>query len=90
VSGRVGPDARRRDLTAMLILLAGAAVAMYGYLELHVMATRPIARVTGEQAIQRAFSYTDVMYVGLGIMGVGVCVVIWSAWRYHRRTDPSA
>ena len=88
MSDRVGSDARRRDVIAMTILAVGAAVAAYGYLGLHVMATRPIARVAGQTALERAMSYNVVMYAGLGIVLRGIGAVIWSFWRFRRPAQP--
>lgn len=90
MSGGVGAAARRRDVTAVLILVAGAAVAAYGYLGLHAMAAHPIERVRGQQAMARAIGYNRILYFGLGVMAVGIGAALWSAWRYHRSGNPHA
>lgn len=85
MSQAVGPAARRRDLIALLILAAGAATAVYGYLGLHDMASKPILREPGHQAIERAISYNNVVLAGWAIIAVGVVAVAWS-FVAHRRS----
>jgi len=87
VSERVSPAARRRDLIALLVLAAGAATAIYGYLGLHDMAFKPIVRDQGHQAIERAISYNNVVRAGWIIIGVGVLAVLWSFWQNRKSAN---
>jgi len=89
VSERVEPAARRRDLIALLILALGAATAVYGYLGLHNMASKPIVRVRGQQAIERAISYNNVVIAGWVIIAVGILAVVWS-FMANRRSAHTA
>ena len=81
---QVEPGARRRDLIALVILAAGAAIAVYGYLGLHTMASKPIVREAGHQAIARAISYNNVVIAGWVVMAVGIVAVVWSFVAYRR------
>ncbi|MGH7648659.1 MAG: hypothetical protein ACREND_11110 [Gemmatimonadaceae bacterium] len=87
MSERVSPAARRRDLVALLILAAGAATACYGYLGLHHMASDPIVRERGKQAIDRAISYTNVVDAGWIIVAVGVVAMLWSFWQNRKSAN---
>ena len=78
MSQHVEPAARRRDLIALLILAAGAATAVYGYLGLHTMASKPIVREPGHAALERAISYNNVVFAGWVIIAVGIVAVVWS------------
>ena len=84
MSGGVTPAARRRDATAVSILVVGLAVALYGYVGLHAMATRPIAHVPGQLAMARAVGYNQVLYARLGIVTLGICAALGSTWPHHR------
>ena len=86
MSQHVEPAARRRDLIALLILAAGAAIAVYGYLGLHTMASKPIARVAGHPAMERAISYNNVVIAGWVIIAVGILAVVWSFVSNRRST----
>lgn len=89
MSQHVEPAARRRDLIALLILAAGAAVALYGYLGLHTMASKPIVREPGHTAIQRAISYNNVVVAGWVIIAVGILAVVWSFVANRRSSHAS-
>lgn len=80
----VEPAARRRDLIALLILAAGALTAVYGYLGLHHMATKPIVPVRGLSAMERAIAYDNVVVAGWVIIAVGIAAVLWSFWANRR------
>jgi hypothetical protein len=86
VSQHVEPAARRRDLIALLILAAGAATAVYGYLGLHHMASKPIVRVAGQQAMERAISYNNIVLAGWVIIAAGILAVVWS-FLANRRSE---
>lgn len=85
MSQHVEPAARRRDLIALLILAAGAATAVYGYLGLHHMAWKPIVRVRGQQAMARAIAYNNIVIAGWVIIAIGILAVVWS-FVAHRRS----
>lgn len=82
----VEPAARRRDLVALVILAAGAAIAVYGYLGLRTMASKPIVREAGHQAIERAISYNNVVMAGWVIIAIGILAVVWSFVANRRTT----
>ena len=84
MSQHVEPAARRRDLIALLILAAGALTSAYGYLGLHHMATKPIVRVRGQSAVERAISYDNLVVAGWVIIAVGIAAVLWSFWANRR------
>lgn len=86
MSQHVEPAARRRDLIALVILAAGAAIAVYGYLGLHTMASKPIVREAGHPAMERAISYNNVVIAGWVIIAVGILAVIWSFVANRRST----
>lgn len=86
MSQHVGPAARRRDLIALVILAAGAAIAVYGYLGLHTMASKPIVREAGHPAMERAISYNNIVIAGWVIIAVGILAVVWSFMANRRST----
>jgi len=89
VNPRVEPAARRRDLIALVVLAAGAATALYGYLGLHHMATQPIVRQRGRTAIARAIAYNDVVRAGWVIIALGIAAVVWSFLANRRAASAS-
>lgn len=89
MSDAVSPAARRRDLIALLVLAVGAATASYGYMGLHHMASKPIVREAGRQAIDRAISYNNVVHAGWIIVALGVLAVLWSFWQNRKSAHAS-
>ena len=53
-------------------------MAVYGYLGLRHMATKPIVRVRGQLAMARAISYNNIVLAGWVIIAVGILAVVWS------------
>ena len=85
----VSAAARRRDLIALGVLAAGAATACYGYLGLHHMAFEPIVRERGQQAIDRAIAYNNVVHAGWVIIAIGVLAMSWSFWQHRKSVRAS-
>lgn len=76
---------RRRDVAAVVILLAGAALYGYGFLGLHALATKPIVLPRGEFALARFDHFWYLSRAGATLILIGVAAVAWSFWRHRRR-----
>jgi uncharacterized membrane protein YidH (DUF202 family) len=87
VSRRISSADRVRDLIALVILLAGAALAGHGWLHLREMSHDHIVRHAGQSALQQADHYYSLTRTGVLIMLAGVGAMAYSSWRYARARD---
>jgi hypothetical protein len=81
---------RSRDVIALLVLLAGAALYTYAWLGMHNLATHQLVIPKGVPAMRYFDTYWQLFRVAKLLFLVGAAVLAWSFWSFSRRVDKAA
>lgn len=81
---------RSRDVVAMLVLLAGAALYAYAWFGMHNLATKQLVIPKGVPAMRYFDTYWQMFRLAKVIILAGAAAIAWSFWSYSRRTDTTA
>jgi len=81
---------RSRDLLALLVLVAGAALYTYAWYGMHNLATKQLVIPKGVPAMRYFDTYWQMSRLAILIMIAGTAAIVWSFWIHTRRVDPSA
>jgi heme/copper-type cytochrome/quinol oxidase subunit 2 len=90
VSRAVTRADRARDLTALLLLLAGAALYGYAWFGMHNLATHHLLVPKGVAAMRYFDTYWQMFLVARVILVIGAGTLVWSFWHYSKRPDTPA
>jgi hypothetical protein len=81
---------RSRDLVALLVLLAGAALYAYAWFGMHNLATKQLVIPKGVPAMRYFDTYWQMFRVSKLFFIAGAAALAWSFWSYFRRVDKPA
>ena len=81
---------RSRDLVAMLVLLAGAALYAYAWFGMHNLATKQLVIPKGVPAMRYFDTYWQMFRVAKLFFIAGAVALAWSFWSYFSRVDTPA
>lgn len=81
---------RSRDLVALLVLLAGAALYAYAWFGMHNLATKQLVIPKGVPAMRYFDTYWQLFRVAKLFFIAGAAALAWSYWSYFRRVDTPA
>ena len=81
---------RSRDLIALLVLVAGAALYVYAWNGMHNLATKQIVIPKGVPAMRYFDTYWQMFRVAKVLFVAGAVALAWSFWSYSRRKDTPA
>jgi len=81
---------RSRDLVAMLVLLAGAALYAYAWFGMHNLATKQLVIPKGVPAMRYFDTYWQMFRVAKLFFIAGAVALAWSFWSYVSRVDTPA
>ena len=81
---------RSRDLVAMLVLLAGAALYAYAWYGMHNLATKQLVIPKGVPAMRYFDTYWQMFRVAKLFFIASAAALVWSYWIYSRRVDTPA
>jgi len=81
---------RSRDLVAMLVLLAGAALYAYAWFGMHNLATKQLVIPKGVPAMRYFDTYWQMFRVAKLFFIAGAAALVWSYWIYSRRVETPA
>jgi hypothetical protein len=76
---------RSRDVLAMVVVLAGAAIYAYAWLGMHNLATKQLVIPTGTPAMFYFDRYWQLFRLARVVLLVGAAIVAWSFWSHFRR-----
>ena len=78
---------RSRDLVAMLVLLAGAALYGYAWYGMHNLATKQLVIPQGAPYMRYFDAYWKMFLLSKLFLVAGAAALVWSFWSYSRRAD---
>lgn len=78
---------RSRDLLALLVLVAGAALYTYAWYGMHNLATKQLVIPKGVPAMRYFDTYWQMFRVAKLLFVAGAAALAWSFWSYRRRGD---
>ena len=81
---------RSRDLLALLVLVAGAALYAYAWYGMHNLATKQLVIPKGVPAMHYFDMYWQMFRVAKVLFVAGAAGLAWSFWSYSRRNDTPA
>jgi hypothetical protein len=81
---------RSRDVVAILVLLAGAAIYAYAWFGMHNLATHQLVIPKGVPAMRYFETYWQLFRVSKLFFIAGAAVLAWSFWSFSRRVDKPA
>ena len=81
---------RSRDLIALLVLVAGAALYVYAWYGMHNLATKHVVIPKGVPAMRYFDTYWQMFRVAKVLFVAGAVALAWSFWSYSRRKDTPA
>jgi hypothetical protein len=81
---------RSRDLIAMVVLVAGAALYAYAWYGMHNLATKHLDIPKGVPAMRYFDTYWQMFRLAKVLFIAGAAALAWSFWSYSRRGDTPA
>jgi hypothetical protein len=81
---------RTRDVIAILILLAGAALYGYAWVGMHNLASHHLLVPKGVAFMRYFDTYWQMFRVARIVLVTGAVMLVWSFWRYSGRVNTSA
>jgi hypothetical protein len=81
---------RARDVAAVVILVAGAALYGYAWIGMHNLAARHVVAAKGTPLMAYFDTYWQLFRLSRVVILAGAAMLVWSFWRYYGRIDKSA
>jgi hypothetical protein len=90
VSAPVSPAARRRDMIAVALVVAGAGAYLFAWRGMQALADRRTTAEPGQYLMTQWNTYHSVSRLGIAGMAAGALFAAWSFYRHRKPTEPAS